>query len=151
MQTMSDHRPGLQIADSASAAAPIDSDGVAVRDECASTWSYTVSVRELCEFSAKRGDLDRRFTPSATALEGIMGQNTVARRRGPDYESEIALAGICGPLRVRAGPTATTLDAFAWRKSRRSVDGPMTFRKTGASCTGRSWRPTARCSAANAS
>ncbi|MBK7262212.1 MAG: ATP-dependent DNA helicase [Rubrivivax sp.] len=98
---MSDHRPGLQIADSASAAAPIDSDGVAVRDECASTWSYTVSVRELCEFSAKRGDLDRRFTPSATALEGIMGQNTVARRRGPDYESEIALAGICGPLRVR--------------------------------------------------
>jgi DNA excision repair protein ERCC-2 len=22
-------------------------------------WSYTVSVRELCEFAAKRGDLDR--------------------------------------------------------------------------------------------
>ncbi len=64
-------------------------------------WAYTVSVRELCEFTAKRGDLDRRFTPSATALEGLAGQHTVAQRRGPDYESEIALETTCGPLRVR--------------------------------------------------
>lgn len=64
-------------------------------------WTYTVSVRELCEFTAKRGDLDRRFTPSATALEGLMGQNTVAQRRGQDYETEIALEATCGPLRVR--------------------------------------------------
>lgn len=64
-------------------------------------WEYTVSARELCEFSAKRGDLDRRFTPSATALEGQIGQSTVAQRRGPGYESEIALVGRFGPLRVR--------------------------------------------------
>jgi DNA excision repair protein ERCC-2 len=64
-------------------------------------WAYTVSVRELCEFTAKRGDLDRRFTPSATALEGIQGQGTVAQRRGADYETELALEGQCGPLRVR--------------------------------------------------
>jgi DNA excision repair protein ERCC-2 len=64
-------------------------------------WTYTVSVRELCEFTAKRGDLDRRFTPTATALEGLMGQNTVANRRGQDYETEISLEGACGPLRVR--------------------------------------------------
>jgi DNA excision repair protein ERCC-2 len=64
-------------------------------------WTYTVSVRELCEFTAKRGDLDRRFTPTATALEGLMGQSAVANRRGPDYETEIALEGQCGPLRVR--------------------------------------------------
>ncbi len=64
-------------------------------------WTCTVSVRELCEFTAKQGDLDRRFTPAATALEGLMGQNTVAQRRGPDYETEIALEGLCGPLRVR--------------------------------------------------
>jgi len=64
-------------------------------------WSYTVSVRELCEFTAKRGDLDRRFTPSATALEGLAGQHAVAQRRGPDYETEIALQATCGPLRVR--------------------------------------------------
>ena len=40
-------------------------------------WTYTVSVRSLCEFTAKRGDLDRRFTPSATALEGQAGQMAV--------------------------------------------------------------------------
>ncbi len=64
-------------------------------------WAYTVSVRELCEFTAKSGDLDRRFTPSATALEGLMGQSTVAQRRGQDYETEIALETLLGPLRVR--------------------------------------------------
>jgi DNA excision repair protein ERCC-2 len=64
-------------------------------------WAYTVSVRELCEFTAKRGDLDRRFTPSATALEGLMGQSTVVQRRGQDYEAEIALETTCGALRVR--------------------------------------------------
>lgn len=64
-------------------------------------WTYAVSVRELCEFTAKRGDLDRRFTPSATALEGQQGQHTVALRRGPDYQAEIPLEARCGPLRVR--------------------------------------------------
>jgi len=76
--------------------------GESVIEEAASpAWTYTVSVRELCEFTAKRGDLDRRFTPSATALEGLMGQNAVTQRRGQDYETEIALDTTCGPLRVR--------------------------------------------------
>ena len=73
----------------------------AVTPEVAEPWAYTVSVRELCEFTAKRGDLDRRFTPSATALEGLLGQNMVAQHRGQDYETEIALETTCGPLRVR--------------------------------------------------
>jgi DNA excision repair protein ERCC-2 len=64
-------------------------------------WTYTVSVRALCEFTAKHGSLDRRFTPSATALEGLQGQSAVAQRRGPDYETEIALETCSGPLRVR--------------------------------------------------
>ncbi len=64
-------------------------------------WTYTVAVRELCEFTAKRGDLDRRFTPAATALEGLAGQSTVAQRRGQDYETEIALETVVGALRVR--------------------------------------------------
>jgi Rad3-related DNA helicase len=64
-------------------------------------WRYTVSVRELCEFTAKHGDLDRRFTPSATALEGLQGQQTVASRRGADYETEVALQTEQGGLRVR--------------------------------------------------
>ena len=65
------------------------------------TWTYTVSVRSLCEFTAKRGDLDRRFTPAATALEGLQGQSVVASRRSLDYETEVALETVCGPLRVR--------------------------------------------------
>lgn len=64
-------------------------------------WRYSVSVRALCEFTAKRGDLDRRFTPSATAQEGLRGQGLVASRRGQDYETEIALEGQVGPLRLR--------------------------------------------------
>ena len=64
-------------------------------------WTYTVSVRSLCEFTAKAGDLDRRFTPSATAVEGLLGQATVVARRGAGYESELALEGRSGRLRVR--------------------------------------------------
>ena len=64
-------------------------------------WTYTVSVRSLCEFTAKRGDLDRRFTPSATALEGLTGQAGVAARRGPGYLTELPLEGYSGGLRVR--------------------------------------------------
>ena len=76
--------------------------GPAAEDQPKSTApTYTVSVRSLCEFTAKRGDLDRRFTPTATALEGISGQPTVAARRGQDYETEITLEGRCGLLRVR--------------------------------------------------
>ncbi|MEO6280510.1 ATP-dependent DNA helicase [Roseateles sp.] len=66
-----------------------------------SAWTYTVSVRSLCEFTAKRGSLDRRFTPSATALEGQAGQLAVLARRSPGYENELPLEGQCGNLRVR--------------------------------------------------
>ncbi|HEY1128084.1 MAG TPA: ATP-dependent DNA helicase, partial [Roseateles sp.] len=64
-------------------------------------WTYTVSVRSLCEFTAKHGDLDRRFTPSATALEGQAGQLAVLARRSPGYETELPLEGLHGQLRVR--------------------------------------------------
>lgn len=83
-------------------AAPLCAAGAPVGDQATTShWTYAVAVRELCEFTAKRGDLDRRFTPSATALEGMMGQSTVTQRRGQDYETEIALETTCGPLRVR--------------------------------------------------
>jgi DNA excision repair protein ERCC-2 len=62
---------------------------------------YRVSVRSLCEFTAKRGDLDRRFTPSATALEGITGEHTVAARRGQDYETQVVLEARQASLLVR--------------------------------------------------
>lgn len=63
--------------------------------------SYTVAVRALCEFSAKVGDLDLRFTPSPSAQEGIAGHRRVVARRGADYEAEVALEGEYRGLRVR--------------------------------------------------
>lgn len=63
--------------------------------------SYSVAVRALCEFSAKVGDLDLRFTPSPTAQEGIEGHRRVVARRAADYESEVALEGQFESLRVR--------------------------------------------------
>jgi Rad3-related DNA helicase len=54
---------------------------------------YTVAVRALCEFTAKTGDLDLRFTPSPTAEEGIAGHERVRRRRGAGWRSEVAVAG----------------------------------------------------------
>ncbi|UTA47193.1 ATP-dependent DNA helicase [Simiduia sp. 21SJ11W-1] len=66
---------------------------------------YCVSVRELCEFVAKCGDLDLRFTPSPTAQEGIaLHQQVAARRRetyGEAYVVEWPLAGEYQGLRVR--------------------------------------------------
>ncbi len=62
---------------------------------------YQVSVRALCEFTAKHGDLDLRFTPSPSAQEGIAGHALVASRRGDDYQSEVSLEGDYKTLRVR--------------------------------------------------
>ena len=58
--------------------------------------SYVVAVRTLCEFTAKRGDLDLRFTPSPTAIEGIEGHAAVTSRRPAGYESELTLSGEYG-------------------------------------------------------
>ncbi|CAN7447071.1 ATP-dependent DNA helicase [Acidovorax sp. LjRoot129] len=63
--------------------------------------TYTVAVRELCEFTAKQGDLDLRFTPAPTALEGIAGHGVVAARRGKGYRAEVALSGSYQTLQVR--------------------------------------------------
>ncbi|OYT90678.1 MAG: ATP-dependent DNA helicase [Burkholderiales bacterium PBB3] len=62
---------------------------------------FTVAVRTLCEFTAKRGDLDLRFTPSPTAQEGIAGHQLVAARRPKGYQTEVSLSGRYGPLVVR--------------------------------------------------
>ena len=63
--------------------------------------TYTVAVRELCEFTAKQGDLDLRFTPAPTALEGITGHAIAASRRGKGYRAEVALSGSYQTLQVR--------------------------------------------------
>lgn len=63
--------------------------------------SYHVAVRALCEFTAKAGDLDLRFTPSPTAQQGIAGHRTVASRRSAGYQAELSLQGQFGALTVR--------------------------------------------------
>ncbi|MET0535617.1 MAG: ATP-dependent DNA helicase [Steroidobacter sp.] len=63
--------------------------------------STTVAVRVLCQFTAKRGDLDLRFTPAPSAREGMAGHLIVASRRGRDYETEVALESAHESLHVR--------------------------------------------------
>ena len=63
--------------------------------------NYRVAVRALCEFTAKQGDLDLRFTPSPTAVEGMAGHTTVTARRGDGYEREVTLEGSFRSLTVR--------------------------------------------------
>jgi len=60
-----------------------------------------VAVRTLCEFTAKQGDLDLRFTPSPSALEGMAGHVLVTSRRGAAYETEVPLQASCGSVLAR--------------------------------------------------
>lgn len=53
----------------------------------------TIGVRTLCDFVARSGDLDRRFTPAPSAQEGQAGHLAVTRRRSPDYQSEVVVSG----------------------------------------------------------
>lgn len=67
----------------------------------ASGMSYRVAVRTLCEFTARRGDLDLRFTPAPTAQEGIAGHARVTARRPEGYLRELPLEGRYLDLEVR--------------------------------------------------
>ena len=58
-------------------------------------------MRELCEFTAKTGDLDHRFTPSPTAEQGKEGHRFIGSTRGPDYQTEISLSGTYHELLIR--------------------------------------------------
>jgi DNA excision repair protein ERCC-2 len=62
---------------------------------------YTVAVRALCEFAAKQGDLDLRFTPSPSSQQGIAGHQAVAARRSAGYRTEVLLSGEFRQLVVR--------------------------------------------------
>jgi DNA excision repair protein ERCC-2 len=62
---------------------------------------YVVAVRALCEFTAKHGNLDLRFTPSPSAQEGMAGHALVAARRAENYQAEVSLTGEYRQLLVR--------------------------------------------------
>ncbi|SEL58927.1 ATP-dependent DNA helicase [Halomonas daqiaonensis] len=61
---------------------------------------YRVAVRTLCDFTAREGDLDHRFTPAPSAREGIEGHARVAKRRGEGYEAELPLSATFEGLSV---------------------------------------------------
>jgi DNA excision repair protein ERCC-2 len=88
---------------------------------CAPDLSYTVAVRTLCEFTARRGDLDLRFSPSPTAQEGIAGHALVAARRPPGYRTELPLGGSHRSLKVRGR-------ADGWQPHLRQLEEIKTFR-----------------------
>jgi len=60
-----------------------------------------VAVRALCDFAARTGDLDLRFTPSPSGSEGVAGHGEVTGRRGPAYQREVALSIVFQGLRVQ--------------------------------------------------
>ena len=71
------------------------------RASASSSRVYTVAVRALCDFGAKQGDLDLRFTPSPTSEQGIVGHQTVAASRSTGYRREVSLSGTYRHLEVR--------------------------------------------------
>ncbi|MGA0570804.1 ATP-dependent DNA helicase [Variovorax sp. VNK109] len=80
---------------------PIDFEPVVAANDSAVPEVCAVAVRALCEFTAKAGDLDLRFTPSPTAEDGILGHKLVASRRSGDYQTELTLTGQWRNLRIR--------------------------------------------------
>lgn len=60
-----------------------------------------VAVRALCDFAARAGDLDLRFTPSPSGSEGVAGHGEVTGRRGPAYQREVPLSMVWNGLRVQ--------------------------------------------------
>jgi DNA excision repair protein ERCC-2 len=83
--------------------------------------SFPVSVKALCQFTAKRGDLDRRFTPAPSAQEGVWGHAQAAARRGAQYETEITLSTAEAALNVRGR-------ADGYDTAARRIDEFKTFR-----------------------
>ncbi|MET3513926.1 DNA excision repair protein ERCC-2 [Pseudacidovorax sp. 1753] len=80
-----------------------------------------VSVKSLCAFAAKAGDLDIRFVPAPTAHEGQAGHTLVQSRRGPGYEREVALETVVHGLQVRGR-------ADGYDAGQRRVEEIKTFR-----------------------
>jgi len=63
-----------------------------------------LTVRELAQFCHRGGDIDHRFTPSPTGLEGIAGHQRIYGSRPASYQREFAVEF------SRAGaPTSPTL------------------------------------------
>ena len=111
-------------------------------DELRGRRAHAVRVHRAC----------RRPGPALHARADRPGRRGRARRgdgrRGPGYETEIALSGEYGELLGAAAPTATTPPPSAWKRSRPIVDAWTACARTTAPRTGRRPRSTAICCAA---
>ncbi|MBV0932473.1 ATP-dependent DNA helicase [Marinobacterium weihaiense] len=72
-----------------------------------------VAVRSLCEFAARIGSLEHRYTPAPSADEGIRGHQALQSRRPAHYQAEYLLQGTCQGIALRGQadgylPDATT-------------------------------------------
>ena len=105
-----------------------------------------VAVRALCDFAARAGDLDLRFTPSPSGSEGVEGHGEVTSRRAASYQREVPLAMVCMGLRVQGR-------ADGWDPDARRVEEIKTHRgdvaliaPTAGPCTGhRPWCTATSC------
>ena len=64
----------------------------------------SLAVRTLCEFTARTGDLDLRFTPAPSALQGVQGHQRVQQQRqatSASYQAEVSLQGSWQELELR--------------------------------------------------
>jgi DNA excision repair protein ERCC-2 len=51
----------------------------------------TIAVAELARFCHRSGDIDHRFSPSPTGVQGVAGHQRLYSRRPPSYTSEYAV------------------------------------------------------------
>ncbi len=74
-----------------------------------------VTVRDLVAFCHRAGDIDHRFTPSPTGVQGVAGHQQVYRRRGDTYRSEypVAYDHTEGDLKLRLRGRADGFDPAA--------------------------------------
>ena len=80
----------------------------------------TVSVTALAAF-CREGDLDHRYAPGPSALEGMEGHRTVAGRRSGEWDTEVPLELAHGPLLVRGR-------ADAWSRTLATVEEVKTHK-----------------------
>jgi len=60
-----------------------------------------VAVRSLCEFAARQGSLDTRYTPAPTAEEGREAHQILQGRRLGEYHPEYVLQGTIAGIELR--------------------------------------------------
>src|SRR5690554_3156555 len=97
-----------------------------------------VAVRSLCEFAAREGSLEHRYTPSPNADEGIQGHKTLQARGPAHYQSEyLSKASVrvssCAVVPMAIGPMC---QYPLWRRSKPTVAIWPVSDPDNASCTG---------------